>query len=229
MGDSALVIEFAGSNGSPSQQVRAACSWLAAADLPGIREWVPAATTVGVFYSPLDLVAAGWPIDGLEAHVTEVLQDLLMSMPLADEAEPGRLVEIPICYEREFAPDLEEVAARLKLSTAEVVAHHSTAEYRVTQLGFAPGFPYLGGLAEALRLPRRDIPRTAVPAGSVGIANDQSCLYPVSTPGGWNLIGRTPVKLFRPELEPPVLLEPGDRVKFHAISAAEFHQREGIR
>lgn len=175
-----------------------------------------------LFYSAAEVVAAGAPetdfVDWLAARVRE----RLATLPASEEWLVSRLVEIPVCYGGEFGQDLEDVAVRVKLSSAEVIARHSAAEYFVLQLGFAPGFPYLHGLPEALVVPRRDTPRVAVPAGSVAIANHQSCIYPVVIPGGWNLIGRTPCKLFRPGHEPPALLQPGDRVKFRAISANEF-------
>jgi inhibitor of KinA len=131
-----------------------------------------------------------------------------------------------VCYGGGFGPDLEEVARRVERSVDETIALHRKAEYSVLQLGFAPGFPYLQGLPETLRLPRRATPRTVVPAGSVAIANDQTCIYPVAVAGGWHLIGRTPLKLFQPDREPPALLQPGDRVVFRAISPDEFERWE---
>jgi KipI family sensor histidine kinase inhibitor len=128
-------------------------------------------------------------------------------------AEPGRLHRIPVVYE---GPDLEEVAARLKLSTQQVVELHSKPIYRVFLLGFVPGWAYLGPLPEELELPRRHVPRTQVPAGSVAIAGRQTGIYPLPSPGGWHLIGRTSVKLFLPDSDPPSLFRAGDRVKFFA-------------
>ncbi len=128
-------------------------------------------------------------------------------------AEPGRLHRIPVVYE---GPDLEEVAARLKLSPEQIVEIHSMPIYRVFLLGFVPGWAYLGPLPEELELPRRHVPRTQVPAGSVAIAGRQTGIYPLPTPGGWHLIGRTSVKLFLPDSDPPSLFRAGDRVKFFA-------------
>jgi KipI family sensor histidine kinase inhibitor len=128
-------------------------------------------------------------------------------------AEPGRLHRIPVVYE---GPDLEEVAARLKLSQQQVVELHSRPIYRVFLLGFVPGWAYLGPLPAELELPRRHVPRTQVPAGSVAIAGRQTGIYPLPTPGGWHLIGRTSVKLFLPDSDPPCLFRAGDRVKFFA-------------
>ncbi len=128
-------------------------------------------------------------------------------------AEPGRLHRIPVVYE---GPDLEEVAARLNLSPQQIVELHSRPIYRVFLLGFVPGWAYLGPLPEELELPRRHVPRTQVPAGSVAIAGRQTGIYPLPTPGGWHLIGRTSVKLFLPDSDPPCLFRAGDRVKFFA-------------
>lgn len=131
----------------------------------------------------------------------------------------GRLVEIPVHYGGEAGPDLADVAAHCGLSPAEVVRRHTAAEYVVYFIGFQPGFAYLGGLDDALHTPRRAEPRTAVPAGSVGIGGAQTGIYPLATPGGWQLIGHTALPLFDPAAEPPTLLAPGDRVRFVALPA----------
>jgi len=133
-----------------------------------------------------------------------------------------RIVEIPICYDAEFALDLDRVAERTKLSAGEVIDLHSKAEYRVACIGFVPGFPFLTGLASKLATPRRDTPRKEIPSGSVGIGGAQTGIYPLRSPGGWNLIGRTPFKLFDPTKNPPSLLQAGDRVRFRAITREEF-------
>lgn len=133
-----------------------------------------------------------------------------------------RTVEIPVCYGGEHGPDLDALAAHAGLSPAEALARHAGASYRVAMLGFAPGFPYMLGLPEALAMPRLAQPRRAVPAGSVGIAGTQTGIYPQASPGGWRIIGRTPLRLFDAAREPPALLAPGDRVRFVAIDAKRF-------
>ena len=130
-------------------------------------------------------------------------------------AEPGRLHRIPVVYD---GPDLEEVAARLKLTPQRIADLHSKPIYRAFLVGFVPGWAYLGPLPEELELPRRHVPRTQVPAGSVAIAGRQTGIYPLPTPGGWHLIGRSSVKLFFPDRDPPILFRAGDRVKFFAAS-----------
>ena len=131
-------------------------------------------------------------------------------------AEPGRLHRIPVTYDGQ---DLDDVATRLKMSREKIIGIHTSAIYRVFLVGFVPGWAYLGPLAEELELPRRQVPRTLVPAGSVAIAGRQTGIYPLPTPGGWHLIGRTEVKLFLPDSDPPCLFRSGDRVKFFATQA----------
>jgi KipI family sensor histidine kinase inhibitor len=176
---------------------------------------VPAYASVLVCHRPLD------------PTVRDRLRQQLLA--LADQtpsggAEPaGTLHEIPVCYGGREGPDLEHVAAAHALEAREVVDRHCAPVYRVAMTGFAPGFPYLLGLDEQLATPRRETPRTRVAAGSVGIAGAQTGIYPAELPGGWQLIGRTPLRLFRREDdERPCLLVLGDRVQFQPIDAARF-------
>jgi KipI family sensor histidine kinase inhibitor len=137
-----------------------------------------------------------------------------------------RLVEIPVCYGGEFGPDLEKVATARRLKPERVIELHSSQTYRAYFLGFAPGFAYLGDLPDSLATPRLATPRKRVPAGSVGIAGKQTAVYPFATPGGWNLLGRTPLRMFQAERQPMELLDVGDEVHFHAISREEFSALE---
>jgi inhibitor of KinA len=155
----------------------------------------------------------------VEAYIREALAASGKSV-----APSPRRVEIPVCYDDEFAPDVNEVAEQNALSREEVVAIHVTGRYYVHFIGFTPGFAYLGGMSERLATPRLASPRTSVPAGSVGIGGKQTAIYPSSTPGGWRLIGRTPVKLFFPDQEPYSLLALGDEVRFKKISREEFER-----
>jgi KipI family sensor histidine kinase inhibitor len=169
-------------------------------DPPGVVELVPGYRTVLIVADPeragvLDELAAGLP--GLE-------------LPPAG-AVAGETVEIPVSYDGE---DLAEVAGLTGLEAGEVVRRHTAPEYTVAFLGFSPGFPYLVGLDPALEVPRRDTPRTSIPAGSVGLAGNQTGIYPTASPGGWQLIGRTEVTLFDPARDPPALLAPGTRLRF---------------
>ena len=134
----------------------------------------------------------------------------------------ANVVTLPVCYGADFGPDLLAVAAQAKIPPEEVIRLHSSAVYVVCFLGFSPGFAYLGGLPESLHTPRMATPRQSVAAGSVGIAGGQTGIYPVDSPGGWRLIGRTPIRMFDPAAAPPTRLQPGDRVKFSAIDRAAF-------
>ncbi|WDM03076.1 5-oxoprolinase subunit PxpB [Alicyclobacillus cycloheptanicus] len=194
-------------------RVKAVCDMLDRSSIPGVVEWVPAFTSVAVVYDPL-VTACSVLID----HLRRVLADL----PSLDVLG-GRIVDIPVCYGGPFGPDLHEVARRCGLSEAEVIRLHSEPLYRVYMVGFVPGFPYLGGLPKRLAAPRKRQPRTQVPEGSVGIAGEQTGIYSLSTPGGWQIIGRTPVKLFDPTVNPPSYLQMGDRVRFCPISEETYH------
>ena len=144
-------------------------------------------------------------------------------------AASGRTVEIPVCYDSDFGPDLEDVATHTGMTVSEVVRVHSGADYQVAFLGFTAGFAYLDGMPKTLSAPRLATPRRAVPAGSVGIAGGQTGIYPAETPGGWRLIGRTPLRMFDPKASQPTLLLPGDHVHFVSISRTECERpaREG--
>lgn len=184
-------------------------------DMPaGVVDVVPAFAQVTVFYDAAQIGGYGRLCDELMQRVERAEAALI--------SRKGRLMEIPVCYAGEFGADLAEVAARARLSEAAVIALHTGADYLVQAVGFAPGFAYLGGLPEKLHAPRRATPRTGVPAGTVGIGGAQTGIYPLATPGGWNLIGRTPLRLFDAGRDEPALLRTGDRVKFRAISAEEF-------
>ncbi|HEX2860945.1 MAG TPA: 5-oxoprolinase subunit PxpB [Lacunisphaera sp.] len=226
LGDSALVVQLGDAiNESTHRRVQSVWRALAAEPLPGVSEAVPAYTTVTVFYDAWQVVQAGAPETGVVGWLSERVRERIQHPPKTAKVKT-RVVEIPVCYGGEFGPDLGKIAAQAKLSPEAVVKKHSAAKYLVHLIGFAPGFPYLGGLPKELATPRHAKPRMAVPAGAVAIGGEQTGIYPQSTPGGWNLIGRTPVCLFRPELNPPALLQAGDEVRFKAISPAEFARLE---
>ncbi|AMM25364.1 5-oxoprolinase subunit PxpB [Variovorax sp. PAMC 28711] len=157
--------------------------------------------------------------DPAQAEATELEMQVFAAWPqLAGATIEGRQIEIPVRYGGDDGPDLIDVAAHTGLSPAEVVRRHAAGEYVVYFLGFLPGFAFMGGLPPELATPRRSEPRVAVPARSVGIGGEQTGIYPLASPGGWQLIGRTPLELFDPKNEPPTLLQPGDRVRFVAES-----------
>jgi len=223
MGDRALVIEF-GDRLDPelSAGIAAAAQHLRASPPPGVLDIVPAYTTLALHYDPAVIGAGTTPYEAL----IEQIEAWLHAQADA-ELPPGRLVEIPVCYGGGLGEDLEEVARQHGLTPEEVATIHASTDYRVYLLGFVPGFAYLGNLDSRIATPRRDAPRPHVPAGSVAIGGDQTGVYPLETPGGWHLIGRTPVRLFTPEAEPPCLLGAGDTVRFVPISRAEFDTLSG--
>ncbi|HEX8134376.1 MAG TPA: 5-oxoprolinase subunit PxpB [Actinomycetes bacterium] len=196
-GDRALLVEV-----EDLATVHRLLAALRAADLPGVAELVPGYRTVLIQADPRRL-----DLDRLAAELPG------WRLPSA-EAVAGGTVEVPVRYDGE---DLEEVARLTGLEVTEVVRRHTAPEYTVAFLGFSPGFPYLVGLDPALAVPRRDTPRTAIPAGSVGLAGDQTGIYPSASPGGWQLIGRTEAVLFDPDRDPPALLQPGGRLRFVAV------------
>ncbi len=225
LGDSALVVEIGETIGEATHaRVQAALHLLEAEPLPAVVELVPAFTTVTLFYEPLRAVRAGAPPENIPGWLEGAVRKRLARLPVNPPARRGRAVEIPVCYDPEFAPDLPEIARHTGLSPEEVVRRHHESAYLVHLLGFAPGFPYMGGTPPELALPRRAVPRANVPAGSVGIIGTLCCIYPVETPGGWNLVGRTPQRLFNLAEDPPAFLHPGDRVRFRPITREEFAQ-----
>ena len=221
LGDRALLLTL-GSRVDAALNARALAlaQALRAAALPGIEDIVPAYASVCVRYDPCAFAQSATvaPFDVLADRLLAALAQAAADTPLDTRAP----LDIPVCYGGEFGPDLDAVAMHARLSPDEVIARHVAGDYRVALLGFAPGFPYLLGLDDALHVPRRASPRTRVPAGSVAIGGAQTGIYPRELPGGWHLIGRTPLVLFDPARTPPATCEPGRRVRFRAIDAAEF-------
>jgi len=148
--------------------------------------------------------------------------ELILSLPLLQEDYQSKVIDIPVCYEDEFSPDLESLAYYCKQTTEEVITLHTQPTYLVHMLGFLPGFLYLGGLSNSIACPRKKTPAISIPAGSVAIGGNQTGIYPVSSPGGWHIIGRTPLDLFNLESISPFIAKPLDKVRFTAISRAEF-------
>ena len=223
LGDAAVVLEF-GTGISPAthRAIAAFSAGLARQPFVGLREVVPAFTTLTVYYDPW--LAGDHGRHSPFKRVVAKLQEVLAAASETIAAAETEVVEIPVCYGGEFGPDLAFVAEHTGLTIAEVIARHSAPEYLVHMIGFAPGFPYLGGLDARLATPRRPQPRALVPTGTVGIAGTQTGIYSLPTPGGWQLIGRTPLRLFNPEWAAPSRLRAGQRLRFVPIAAAEFEQ-----
>lgn len=214
-GDTALVVEFGDRiDARLSALVLGLYKRLEAAQEPGVVELVPTMRSLMVHYDPL-LTS--------RAHLEIRIGDLLQGLEGAEIK--GRRWSLPVCYEGEdFAPDLAEVARRTATTPEEVVALHTRGWNLVYMVGFLPGLPYIGGLDPKLELPRRENPRTRVPAGSVSIATTMTCIYPLESPGGWHLIGRTPVPLFDLTRDPAVLLAPADEVRFVPVPRTEYER-----
>ncbi len=219
-GDQALVVEF-GQVISPeiSQQIRQFMNHLEKDELYkewNIRELLPTYRSVLMLYDPLKTDFA---------ELQEKLQDVLPEQGEL-KSESKRTILIPTCYEEEFGPDIAFVAEHAGISIDEVIQRHSAVDYLVYMLGFTPGFTYLGGLDTTIATPRLAQPRIKIPAGSVGIADQQTGIYPIDSPGGWQLIGRTPLHLYTPDTEPPVLMRAGDYVRFKPVSKEEYLEIE---
>lgn len=221
MGDRALVVEFGRRvDAATSARIQAVAEYLLTHPIAAVTDVVPGYAVLTVHFDPLAIAAQRRGADPFEV-VREAVTAALAKAPQSPRRKP-RNHEIPVCYGGVHGEDLPAVAEYHGIEPADVIRLHTTAVYEVHLLGFVPGFAYLGGLDRRIATPRRDTPRKSVAPGSVGIGGEQTGVYPCETPGGWNLIGRTPVRLFRPEADPPSLLAPGDRVRFAPISAAEF-------
>lgn len=213
VGESAVLFEL-DEDLSPAinRRVHALDSCMQANSLQGVREWVPAYSSVLVIFDPL-LVEI--------SKVKSWLKDCLENISDIDAGKTRKLI-IPVHYGGENGPDLAYVASYNHLSPGEVVRRHTAQTYHVGMMGFTPGFAYLLGLDPSLATPRLKSPRTLVPAGSVGIAGGQTGIYPLESPGGWQLIGRTEMALFDPDQPPYFLLSPGDEVQFQAVNQGRF-------
>ena len=188
------------------------------ARLPGVTETVPTYAALLVCYDPLQTDPD---------TLTPALQRLAGELTRAQNpAAAGRLVEVPVCYGGAYGPDLAFVARHAGMTEQQVIAAHCGRDYRIFMLGFLPGFPYLGGLDERLFCPRLQTPRTRIPAGSVGIGGEQTSIYPLDSPGGWQLIGRTPLRLFTPASGGQLPYAAGDRIRFVPITPEQFRAIE---
>lgn len=214
VGDTGVLMEFGDEiSAEINQRVRSAAENLRRYPIDGILEVIPSYRSLLVHYDPcaIDHASLMKKLDGLDLICEE-----------ATASDSHLVVEIPVAYGGIFGPDLEFVAQYCGLTIDEVISLHSGQLYRIYMMGFTPGFPFLGGLPESLHTPRLESPRPVVPAGSVGIANNQTGVYPVESPGGWRIIGRTPIELFDPLRENPFLFRPGDYIKFRCISEKEY-------
>lgn len=218
LGDTGIQVRF-GSDISEetNQEIRLFADYLKEQNIEGIIEWVPAYTTLTIFYRPDKVVYK---------DLCKKLEDIQNTLQKADDQSQSTIYEIPVLYGGEVGPDLSEVATHNGLTEDEVISIHSGQPYLIYMMGFVPGFPYLGGMPEEIATPRRENPRAKIEAGSVGIAGEQTGVYPLETPGGWQIIGRTPVKLYDPEKEEPILLSAGVYIRFVPVGQKEYEEIE---
>lgn len=219
LGDLAAYVEY---SRTLDLEVNALVQRLAAAvaarAAPGVRDVVPALGGLAVHFAP--------EFEGNPAEAAAKLVEECLQAGLPKHADVERTVEVPVCYDAEHALDAVDLSRRLNLSWEKIVEIHSAATYRVLMIGFAPGHAYMGGLDPRLRVPRRASPRAVVPAGAVAIANEQAVVYPYAISGGWNVVGRTPLRIFDAARQEPSLFATGDRVKFRPIPREEFLRLE---
>lgn len=216
LGDTAVTIEITQHIDSQThQQVQALLTHIEKHPFPGMIEATSSFTTVTIYYNPLAISYE---------QVCAILKQTIQQQPASKRHTEGTLHLIPICFESSFAPDLPFLAQFHRLTTKQVIQMYTEVEYTVYAIGFTPGFPYLGGLPPQLATSRRTNPRQHIPAGSVAIGGQQTGIYPTESPGGWHLIGRTPLSLFHHDRNPPSRLQTGDRIRFQAISSDAFYQ-----
>ena len=213
-GDRGLLVEYGnGIDPELNRKVRAIALATEQASPEGLLEVIPTYRSIILIYDPG--VTSPHHLEAVLLSLEERLTEIDIPLP--------KTVQIPVCYGGELGPDIGFVARHNNLTAANVIRIHSAPHYQIYMVGFTPGFPYLGGLPEALHTPRLETPRTLVPAGSVGIANAQTGVYSIDSPGGWRLIGRTPLRLFDPKRANPFLFKAGDLLKFEPISMDEYH------
>ncbi|MCM2675390.1 5-oxoprolinase subunit PxpB [Alkalicoccobacillus plakortidis] len=224
LNETSMIVQFADKIDPNTQKnILALIDLLKTSPFPGFLESLPSYTGVAVFYDPA-LVLSAEPASILSPsdRVRQLLDDYIISSKHHQLNVEPETIEIPVCYDWTLGPDLQEVADYNQLTVDDVISIHSKGSYQVYMIGFAPGFPFLGGMSESIATPRKQQPRLEIPAGSVGIAGKQTGVYPMVTPGGWQLIGQTPLKMFDLNRDEPSLLKPGHIVRFRPISLEEY-------
>jgi inhibitor of KinA len=231
-GDRGFIVEF-GQKIDPdiNKKVRAMTDVLNKNTPVGITEIIPTYRSVLLVYDPVLTTPAKFTdvIKNMAVNFTNLEIESGSEIRSGSKIEHGTVVEIPVCYGGDFGPDIKNVEKASGLDREEVIKLHSAPEYLIYMVGFTPGFPFLGGLNEKLFTPRLETPRMAVPKGSVGIANDQTGMYPIQSPGGWQIIGRTSLNLFDPYRKNPFLYKAGDKIRFIPVSKEKFLQLQKKR
>lgn len=212
-GDSAVTVAFSKEmNEETNRKIRYLAAKIEKDKIRGVSESVPTFCSLTVYFDPFVISRRK-----LEKKILNIVSTYTEST-----ADKKRVFMIPVCYDGEFAPDMEDVCAHTGLQREQVIRLHTSRDYLIYMLGFLPGFPYLGGMDERIEAPRLETPRTLIPAGAVGIGGKQTGIYPLASPGGWRLIGRTPIKVYDPDREEPILYKSGDYIRFYPITEEEY-------
>lgn len=212
-GDSSLLIEFGKEiSAEINAKITAFVHLLKVQHIEGVTDMIPAFTSLLINYDPRVVTYAA-----LKKRLEKLLK-----LDVNEETSSSKIFEIPVCYGGEYGPDLDHIAKHAGLTAEEVIKIHSSKDYLIYMLGFLPGFSYLGGLDERIHTPRLANPRIKIPAGSVGIGGSQTGIYPLGSPGGWQLLGMTPVKTYDPQRKVPILFEAGDYIRFIPVSEEEY-------
>jgi inhibitor of KinA len=221
LGDSALTVDFGNViDKDINNYVLDLFHHLKKKNIPGVLDIVPAYSSLGIYYYvPIihQSVTEETAFEFLKQTIEKELQENFLP-----QKRQQRKIGIPVCYSGAFAPDIESIAIEKNISIEKLVQLHKDQLYSIYMIGFLPGFPYMGEVNDVITVPRKTVPRANVPAGSVGIAGKQTGIYPMDSPGGWQIIGRTPLKIFDKEKSDPVLLQPGDEIQFYSITEDEF-------
>ncbi len=214
-GDSAVTVEFSKEmSEETNRKIRFLAAKMESEKIKGVSESVPTFCSLTIYFDPFVISAKK-----LEKKILNIVNSYVEGF-----AEKKRVFLIPVCYDGEYAPDMEDVCALTGLQKEQVIEIHTSRDYLIYMLGFLPGFPYLGGMDERIEASRLETPRTIIPAGAVGIGGKQTGIYPLASPGGWRLIGRTPVKVYDPDREMPIVYKAGDYIRFYSITEEEFKE-----